>query len=304
MRPPILVIFTAISSAFLIPAKLSGQDITGTWESIDRREYYKLVVIQKGDSLFGYTYDTGMGYCKANFMGTYDSASKKLKGTNTSFIEKTPAHSLCNYKLYYSKRGEEEYLTGAAYAKKILTKVLSMGLPMSTKYKKVSTAADTTAFMAQKVIRIIPVSAPALLRDSVNSADRAAPDLQNADSLLTVNKEQRKSTIIHSIETNADSIRIVLHDNGEIDNDTVTVFLNGKIIINRLGLGIKGYEKVIPIDRTTEITSIELMANNLGSIPPNTAYLTIYAGKEKYELRSSSDFEVNARIDIRAKRKE
>jgi hypothetical protein len=91
----------------------------------------------------------------------------------------------------------------------------------------------------------------------------------------------------------------LLHDNGEIDNDTVTVFLNGKIIIDRLGLKVKPYETMIAINVKDSLQYIELMANNLGTIPPNTAYLTIWAGKQKYELRVSSDYRVNARIDIR-----
>ncbi len=114
-------------------------------------------------------------------------------------------------------------------------------------------------------------------------------------------KESRKSEVATTITTAADSIKILLFDNGEIDGDTVTVFLNGKIIINQLRLAEKPFEVVIGVPKNNTTQIIELMANNLGSISPNTAYMQIWAGAKKYELRLSSDFKTNARIDVQYK---
>jgi hypothetical protein len=58
---------------------------------------------------------------------------------------------------------------------------------------------------------------------------------------------------------------------------------------------------VIPVNKDNSFHVIELMANNLGSIPPNTAFMLILAGKERYELRLTSDFSVNAQINIQYK---
>jgi hypothetical protein len=41
-----------------------------------------------------------------------------------------------------------------------------------------------------------------------------------------------------------------------------------------------------------------LVANNLGSIPPNTALVVITDGNERHEVRASFDLSVNARIVI------
>ncbi|MFZ1528863.1 MAG: hypothetical protein WAT19_08935 [Ferruginibacter sp.] len=278
-----------------------SQNLTGTWEGTTSGEYCRLVIVQKGDSCFGYTYDTGMGYCKANFEGIYNDSTRKLKGTNTSFIAKTALHGLSSYKLNYSKSGETEYLQGSAFAKRTITKILSFGLPMNTRYRKISNEVDTTELIAAKMRQ--PATPIATFKpDSVKQPAAVmlpTPVPDDVSTQLTQQKESRKSQLIHTIETVADSLRLTLHDNGEIDNDTVTVFLNGKIVINRLGLGVKAFETVIPIHRSDSLLSIELMANNLGSIPPNTAYLTIWAGKEKYELKASSDYTINARVDIK-----
>jgi hypothetical protein len=99
--------------------------------------------------------------------------------------------------------------------------------------------------------------------------------------VISRQKEERKSPVVNSIATDADSLRLLLHDNGEIDNDTVTVFLNGKIIIDRLGLKVTPYETMIAINIKDSLQSIELMANNLGTIPPNTGLFNYLGGQGK-----------------------
>ena len=44
--------------------------------------------------------------------------------------------------------------------------------------------------------------------------------------------------------------------------------------------------------------TIELMAENEGSIPPNTAYMLVLAGEERIEIKASSDKLSNAAIVI------
>lgn len=277
-----------------------SQNLTGTWLGVGND--YKIVLVQIGDSCFGYTYDTGSGYCKANFVGTYTDSTKKLKGTNTSFIARSVLHSLSSYRFNYSKEGGAEYLRGTASAKRLLGKIFSFGLGMQLSYRKLSGDIDTTPLIAAKLNRETFVKE--MIEDtSFFTGTGIVADTPAVYSLkeneLRLQKERRRSDIVNTIVTGADSLRLTLHDNGEIDNDTVTVFLNGKVIINRLGLTAKAYETFIPLTGKDSVYSIELMANNLGTIPPNTAYLTIWAGKEKYELRVSSDYSVNARIDIR-----
>ena len=277
------------------------QNLTGTW--LAENSDYKIVLVHIGDSCFGYTYDTGMGYCKANFLGVYDSATKKLKGTNSSFIERTFTHSLSSYRLTYSKQGDAAYLRGKLTPKQAAMKIMSFGIGVPIAYKKFSDDIDTTKLMAARLAGQRPVELVEIPVDTplaeIATMPSPPPTTRQQEQELSRQKESRKSELVNTIETSADSLRLTLHDNGEIDNDTVTVFLNGKIIVNRLGLSAKAYETFIPLKDRDAVYSIELMANNLGTIPPNTAYLTIYAGRQKYELRVSSDYTVNARIDVK-----
>ncbi|GAB2822733.1 hypothetical protein [Ferruginibacter profundus] len=300
--------YTVVFALLFLGRAIYAQDLTGTWEGNVGGNYCKIVIYHVNDSCFGYTYDTGMGYCKADFTGTYNDSTKKLKGKNTDFIERTALHALSVYHLTYSKRGNEEYLRGRAAAKTAGAKILSFGLPIPVTYRKISDKIDSTAFIAAKLFfyndnKDRPVTAAeniAIPKAEPSKDSMAIPAGKPAVDLKTI-KEGRTSQLAKTIETTADSIKLILYDNGEIDGDTVTVFDNGKIVAERLALSLKPYEINIPLNKNTGFHNIELMANNLGSIPPNTAYMLILAGKERYELRLSSDFSVNAQLNIQYK---
>lgn len=291
----------------LLHAKSFSQNLTGTWEGTGGgSDYCKLVVVHVGDSLFGFTYDTGMGYCKCNFAGKYNDSLKKLNGVNPSVIEKTLFHTMSSYKLTYSRKGDKEYLKGGAGAKSTGAKILSFGIMQPVSYTKVKDEIDTTPFIAARLQLYNKIPAAAQKQPEVltakNGTEATIKETAAAPaSDLKIVKESRKSELVKTFDTKEDSVKLVLYDNGEIDGDTVTVFVNGQIIINRLGLSTRPYEMYIPVAKNGQVQVIELMANNLGSIPPNTAYMLVWEKDKRHELRVLSDLNTNARIDIKYK---
>lgn len=298
-----------IIALLLLSSAGFSQNLTGTWEgSGGGSEYCKLVIIHVNDSLFGYTYDTGLGYCKCNFAGKYDSIKNKLNGKNTSVIEKTPMHGMSEYHLSYSKKGDKEFLKGRVTPKSAGAKIMSFGLSAPVHYTKIKTEIDTTKLIADKVAYYKAIAAgnkqeskteepKAVVHPVVEPVQVQPPP--SIDSTLKLAKNSRKTEVIQTITTSYDTLTITLYDNGEIDGDTVTVFLNNQVLINQLGLGSKPYEMkvAIPADGTTQM--IDFVANNLGSIPPNTAYMQIRTIEKEYTLRVSSDFSTNARIEVK-----
>ena len=101
------------------------------------------------------------------------------------------------------------------------------------------------------------------------------------------------------IEVDADSLKIALYDNGEVDNDTVSVFYNRKLVKHKQSLSDKSYSFVVPLD--TSINEIAMFAENLGRIPPNTSLAIIYAGNQRFELNLTSTYTKNAAIRFRRK---
>ena len=85
---------------------------------------------------------------------------------------------------------------------------------------------------------------------------------------------------------------------GEIDDDTVSVFLNNTLLLHKKRLT----DKALVLNITAfPNTDYELMmyAENLGKIPPNTSLMVITAGKNRYEMRISSDEQKNAVVRFR-----
>jgi len=108
---------------------------------------------------------------------------------------------------------------------------------------------------------------------------------------------------IQSVNYTSDSLTISLYDNGEVDGDTVSVLMNGDVIMPMVGLSTKAVHKTIYTKDITDSIQIVMYAENLGTLPPNTGLLIVYDGKERYEIRFSGDLKKNAAIVFRRKEK-
>ena len=125
------------------------------------------------------------------------------------------------------------------------------------------------------------------------------PVFENA----AVDVAKRSNISEQALYYQSDSLQITLYDNGEIDDDTVSVLLNGKVIIAKKGLDTKPNSYTVYFDRNSPDSQMLVMyAENLGSIPPNTGLLVVREGKSVYELRFSADLSNNAAIILRRKR--
>jgi zinc protease len=98
----------------------------------------------------------------------------------------------------------------------------------------------------------------------------------------------RKVNVIQTIELASAEFQVDLYDNGDIDGDSVTVYFNGQVVVGKTKLTDKPITiklKANP-NRSNELV---MYANNLGSIPPNTALMKVTAGGKVYEVRMESD---------------
>ena len=106
---------------------------------------------------------------------------------------------------------------------------------------------------------------------------------------------------IQSVYYQSDSLVLTLYDNGEVDGDTVSVLMNGKIIMPMVGLSTNAVRKTIYTKDIKDSIRIVMYAETLGSLPPNTGLLIVYDGTERYEIRFSGDLKKNAAIMFRKK---
>jgi hypothetical protein len=107
--------------------------------------------------------------------------------------------------------------------------------------------------------------------------------------------EKRETKLVKTYIVTTDSVLLRVFDNGAIDGDTVSVFYNDVVVINRLGLTSRAFEINIPVNKTGD-NKVVLYAHNLGEIPPNSALLEIYSGKRVYSLNVTSDLTTSSGI--------
>jgi hypothetical protein len=84
------------------------------------------------------------------------------------------------------------------------------------------------------------------------------------------------------------TIRLDFYDNAEVDGDSITVLVDKNVVASHQRLTTKPITTYITIDLRNTFHEVEMVAENLGSIPPNTAMLIITAGDKKYQLFLSS----------------
>jgi len=125
------------------------------------------------------------------------------------------------------------------------------------------------------------------------------------DPTAATDMAKRKVETIQALYFKSDSLTLTLYDNGEVDGDTVSVVMNGTVIMPRVGLSTNAVKKTI---YTNEIgsDSIQLVmyAESLGTLPPNTGLLIVNDGNDRYEIRFSGDMQKSSAIVFRRKKTE
>ncbi|MCO5230473.1 MAG: hypothetical protein M9958_04875 [Chitinophagales bacterium] len=104
------------------------------------------------------------------------------------------------------------------------------------------------------------------------------------------------------VEVNSDTITLNFIDNNQIDNDTITVFFDKKLIVKQHGLTYDNLSVPIVVDDEDEHLLI-IYANNTGEIPPNTAAVYFFENGVKREIAVRSDTSKSAGIIFKRKSK-
>ena len=123
------------------------------------------------------------------------------------------------------------------------------------------------------------------------------------DSINKINRRDDVQMIIEVDKKDKDSIKVDLYDNGQIDNDTVSVYVNDRQVIRKQMVTAKPTTFYISLSEDKHFDKIKLIAENLGSIPPNTALMVITTRKKKYDVFLSSAYEKSAVVEFFLKEK-
>lgn len=271
---PMLLGLTLVSNA---------QPLTGVWGGIRTQNAggcfpaYSTelhIIHMQNNSFMGnvYSYDNER-YTKINFTGKYNPLNRRIVIIESAVLQYNVPDScvpcIKTYELTFSKNGVNDLLQGEWRGHE-------MGNNHDCQPGKISLSRLTKG--------AFPV------------------DVFQNDTLAGVQKhlklQNRQKDLVQTIAIDTAFIKIELYDNAEIDDDTVSVFLNNTLLLYKKRL--TGKPLVLEVNVFAN-TGYELMmyAENLGRIPPNTSLMVITAGRKRYQLHLSSSEQKSAVVRFR-----
>jgi len=128
-------------------------------------------------------------------------------------------------------------------------------------------------------------------QDTVTKIERKSAPLITPRQLASRNNE-----VVKTISVSTPDITLSIYDDGAIDNDTVSVYFDKKLIVSKARLTDRAITVKLHLEESDEPHELVMVAENLGEIPPNTSLLTVKAGEKRYEVRIVSTEQKNAVI--------
>ena len=197
----------------------------------------------------------------------------------------------------------------------VLSKRMSHKTPLGIKPpQKTDIVKNTPKKKTQPIVKNTPKKLPPILKEEpkeekISSFSNPAidtpkkmeeekvVDVVKIPSIIPkVNYENRRKDIVKTIKISERTFRLDFYDNGEIDGDSISVFYNGKLVLSHQRLSDKPLSITLPIDKNADENIVTMYAENLGTIPPNTAVMIVRDGSKVYEVRLESDLKKSASV--------
>ncbi|HVX26894.1 MAG TPA: hypothetical protein VHB70_11160 [Parafilimonas sp.] len=126
----------------------------------------------------------------------------------------------------------------------------------------------------------------------IDTAKTTVAKAQDKTKALT----QRDNILLQTYHIKKPDILIELFDNAEIDGDRVSVYHNNQPIVSNQMLTHDPIIYKVHADSANRTHEFILVAENLGTIPPNTALMRVTADGQVYKLSVKTDLKTNAKI--------
>lgn len=293
---------------------------------------YVLELQAKGADVTGYSYtyfrEGGKRYftiCRVT--GSVNRASRDILVTEVERVKYNTPPNFMNcfqtHKLHYEKvASDSEVLRGSwvpapdqsgncGYGTTLLSRRVIRKLPMGIASAKkpaskpdaprVTTPSKSQPSQKPPVAKAEPrKEQPSITKTQVDKpTERAQEKPVITEEPVTVTPlpefKNRRKDIIRTIPIESGTFNVDFYDNGEIDGDSISVFYNGKVILSHKKLTDKPLSLKLNVDKPGE-NVITMYAENLGTIPPNTALMIVTDGDKRYEVRITSDTEKSGSV--------
>ena len=332
----LIITFFLFFSSCLFAQNFSGQWKGAFWDKSvsvgfggDQCDYV-LDLECKGKVVTGYSYtyyiaDGKRYYSICTLEGFLDKKKKYIEVKETERTKTNVPESVGNsfqiHKLTYTKINNIETLQGnwipvpnqivkTGYGNTILTRRnLQSSFPnFNNKASKTIPQKKTIANPMPTIVKTTRKPEPVITKttakdrilipkkDSFIKQELIVKDLSKKITISPFSFEKRNYTLLKTIEVENESIKVDLYDNGEVDGDSISLFYNNKLLLSHKRLSEKAITLNIPVGQDDGINELVMYAENLGTIPPNTALMVVTDGTKRYEVRITSDLQKSGAI--------
>ncbi len=223
-------------------------------------------------------------------------------GRGTVFLRKVPTSDFYEEPFLVKRKEEKIKKTPPVVTKKTVAK------PPVASTKTVNKPGTTGKPIARNTtppVKKPPVLKPTVKKDSATVKEVVITKPAKIDSVRSSEKKiaslpvpkvisTRQNELVRTITVNTTDVTIDLYDNGTIDNDTVSVFLDKKLVVSKQRLTDRAITVKLKLDQENDYHELVMVAENLGEIPPNTSLMVVRAGDKQYEVRITSTEQKNA----------
>lgn len=291
-------------SFLLLCLSVKAQNPQGYWFSEDKIGFFdgldnmELRIDPAGSQFVGsvyYVWEHGLNYQAVSLDGRWLSKDS-LEIRELSLVADRNARfygdCLGTFHLHYSRDSTREYLKGSWVRAPDSKSACPSSIVGFFRIIPPNEPRQIPIIVSKKKSHISAGAQPVV----ASSAAPAVVPVLDPDSLRMVAYKSRRDSTEMIIPHKGDTARLELYDDGIIDHDRISLFMDGNMILKNYEL--LGHAKVLQIKlgKGTQNNVLSLFAENEGDIPPNTALMIIYLDDKRYEVRLSSDMLTNAKV--------
>jgi len=288
------------SISLLLTLSASAQDVSGLYagtlsnDTTGLIQQYELSLQQEGNRVGGYSYTTFVLNDRFHF------GFRKVKGTvkeGKLYVEESdildnnfpspPPKGIRRLSVFPLGTGTVEILEGG-WASNPTRRWASVTGNIRLRRRTDSSGSALVARVRELQVPVDKAAEPSVRRPAATVA-LAAP----APSVRAFS--ERAATTLQTIAVSGDSLTLHFYDNGIVDGDSVSLYLDGRPLLQKIGLRAEAFRHSFRIPSGTRFELL-LVADNLGSLPPNTGLLVVQAGSRRHHVYFSADLKTNARI--------
>ncbi len=327
---------TLLALLFSLPS-LFSQMVTGVWKGKINRQTVEVKIIQQGDSLTGtsYYYTSPTQYRRYTIKGYFDANTNETIWWDDQLVEERTGRGLLARAGHTPNLARADFNCPGDGRMMLDGKVVDKEDPEKQRGEVHLNKADGPVFTDEwdYVIEnytvgandpwiIDSISAIALatpVNVPVNPAPRQAPQviretaptpiptpkpepvvIKPAAPVQTIQEKYtaRKKEYTLEIPVVGDSIELRFYDNAQIDGDSISLFLNDRLVFEHVRLTAVAHTIKLAVSDLAGTNELVMVAENLGEIPPNTSYMVAFVNHHRYEAMLTSTEQTSAAIKL------